>query len=260
MTPKTDRLTERISRRKALRAGVAVSSGLAFGGTAFGTAGAIRKDPSENIVPVHHFVRAEGDTDNPGGPFEDPVSPKPDDDDPLVSRVEGAPVDDGTLPEEEDGDLGQLSWSQFKDVAGRIRLKCVKKGTHVSMHLSGLVPKGLYTVWVVAFDDDFHAEDRALGTAFENLIGSAPLGDNNGGENVFRASQSGEGQVAAIDEPAKFTGPGFIEPGTSERCLLDHYEVHFIGALHLDDETHGPNPRPFGVEHFGFIAKGGEFL
>ncbi len=255
-----DRQTGEISRRSALKTGVAVSSGLAVGRAAFGTAGAIRAAESATVLPVHHFVRAAGDSDGPNGPFEDPVSPKPDDDDRLVSRVEGAPVDDGTAPEEVDGDLGQLTWAQFKDVAGRIRLKCVRKGTHVSMHLSGLVPKGLYTVWVVAFDGDFHAGERALARAFQNLVGSAPLGDNDGGENVFRASQSGEGQVTAIDEPATFTGPGFVDPDTSERCLLEHHEVHFIGALHLDDETYGPNPRPYGVEQFGFVARNGEFM
>lgn len=31
-------------------------------------------DESENIIPVHHFVRAGSDSDDPNGPFEDPVS------------------------------------------------------------------------------------------------------------------------------------------------------------------------------------------
>lgn len=260
MILETNRLTGEITRRNALKAGAAASA-LALGGTAIGTAEKPRPDESENVVPVHHFVRAEGDSDDPNGPFEDPVSSMPDNDDPLVSRIEGAPVDDGTDPAVEDGNLGQLTWGQFKDVEGRIRLKCVEKGTHVSMHLSGLVPKGLYTVWVVAFEKPgFNAEERALGPALENIVGSAPLGDNDGGENVFRASASGEAQVAAIDEPATFTGPAFIEPGTSERCLLDHFEVHVIGALHIDGETHGPAPRPYGVEHFGFIAIDGAFV
>jgi len=261
MTHDSEQQIGGITRRNALKTGAAVTGGLALGGTATGTAGAIRMEESANIIPVHHFVRAEGDSDDPNGPFEDPVSPVPDKGDPLVSRIEGAPVDDGSAPDEEDGDLGQLTWGQYKDVEGRIRLKCIKKGTHVSMHLSGLVPKGLYTAWVVAFEKPgFNAEERALGPALANLVGSAPLGDNDGGENVFRASASGKAQVAAIDEPAKFTGPGFIDPGTSKQCLLDHFEVHFIGALHLDNETHGPDPRPYGVEHFGFIAIDGEFV
>lgn len=252
MTHDSARQTGGLTRRTALKTGGVVTGGLVLGGTAISSAGKIRKAESESIIPVHHFVRAEDDSDDPNGPFLDPVSPVPDDEDLLVSRVEGAPVDDGTMPEKVDGEFGQLTWGEFKDVEGRIRLKCLKKGTHVSMHLSGLVPKGLYTAWVVGFDGPF-VNDRALSTAFQNLIGSAPLGDNDGSESVFRASASGEAQVSAINEPGGFTGPGFIEPETAERCLLDHPEVHIIGALHIDNETHGPKPRPYGVEHFGFI-------
>lgn len=89
---------------------------------------------------------------------------------------------------------------------------------------------------------------------------SVPLGDNDGSESVFHASESGEAQVSVIDESATFTGPGFIDSGDFERCLLEHYEVHFIGAFHLEDKTHGPNPRPYGVEHFGFVAVDEEFV
>lgn len=259
-------LTGGITRRSALKAGMAVSSGLAFGGTAIGTAGATDspKGETENIVPVHHFVRAEG-ADDGESPFEDPTPPKPDADDLLVERVQDLPVDDGTDPGSVDGEMGQLTWRQFRDVEGRMKLKCLEKGTHVSMHLSGLVPGALYTVWVVVFDEDDGGrgfiDDRNLATATENIVGWAPLGENDGSENVFRPSASGEAQITAIDEPAPWpNGPAAGTDRKSEKCLLDEFEVHFVGGFHLDDETQGSQFRPNAVEQFAFIAKDGDLI
>lgn len=269
MTRKTDRSTRGITRRSALKAGVAVSSGLAFGGTAIGTAGAIRKDESENIVPVHHFVRAKGAADgDPSNdipdPFEDPTPPVPDDGDPLVERFQALPVDDGTDPDAVDGEMGQLTWGQFRDVEGRITLKCLEKGTHVSMHLSGLVPKALYTAWVVVFADPGFIPDRNLDTALRNMVGFAPLGTDDGSENVFRASASGEGQVTAIENPSTFPegneGPAWKPGAGTKQCLLDHFEVHIVGGYHLDDQNRGAQFRPNAVEQFAFIAKDGDLV
>lgn len=64
-----------------------------------GTAGATKpsSDELENIIPVHHFVRANGAADgNPADdipdPFQDPTPPKPAADDMLVERFQGLPV------------------------------------------------------------------------------------------------------------------------------------------------------------------------
>ena len=256
MTRQTERVIGEITRRNALKGGIAISSGLAFGGPAIGTAGALRKTETENIIPVDLFVRPEDTAD------QEPTPPTPTDDDLLVERTQGLPVDDGTDPGSVDGEMGQLRWSQFSDIEGRLRLKCLRKGTHVSMHLSGLVPKALYTAWVVVFDEPgFDPDTRDIATATENIVGWAPLGKNDGSENVFRPSASGEAQVTAINRPDTWpNGPAAGTDRESERCLLDEYEVHFIGGWHLDDETHGPQFRPNAVEQFAFVALEGELL
>lgn len=255
MTPETEPPISGITRRDALKAGAAVSSGLAIGGTAIGTAGATRTHESEHIVPVDLFVRPEGTAD------EEPTAPAPTGDDLLVQRRQGLPVDDGTDPENVDGEMGQLTWSEFSDIEGRIRLKCLEKGTHVSMHLSGLVPHALYTAWVVVFDHPgFDPTTRDIETAVEHLVGFAPLGEDDGSENVFRPSASGEAQVTAIDEPAVWPNGPAAGERRSERCLLDEFEVHFVGGYHLDDENQGTQFQPNAVEQFAFIAREGELL
>lgn len=259
-------LTVGLTRRNALKAGMAVSNGLVFGGTVIGTPGA--NDPpkgeTENIVSVHYFVRAEG-TDDGESPFEAPTPPKPEADELLVERFQDLPVDDGTDPDAVDGEMGQLTWGQFRGVEGRMKLKCLEKGTHVSMHLSGLVPRALYTVWVVVFDEDDKGrgfiDDRNLATATKNIVGWAPLGKNDGSENVFRPSASDEAQLTAIDRPDTWpNGPAAGTGRKSEKCLLDEFEVHFVGGFHLDDETQGSQFRPNAVEQFAFIAKDGDLI
>lgn len=256
MKREPNRPTGRITRRNALKACAGVSSGLAFGGTVIGTAGAIRKEASENVIPVNLFVRPEQTKD------QEPTPPAPQGDDLLVERTTGFPVDDGTDPDDVDGEMGQLTWNQFSDIEGRIELKCLEEGTHVSMHLRGLVPRALYTAWVVVFDSPgFDPGTRDIDSAIENVVGWAPLGKNDGSENVFRPSASGEAQITAIDRPDTWpNGPASGTGRESEKCLLDEFEVHFIGGWHLDDKNRGAQFRPNAVEHFAFIAKDRELV
>lgn len=154
-------------------------------------------------MPVDLFVRPNG-TEN-----EEPEPPAPDGDDLLVERIQVLPVDDGTDPDTVDGELGQLTWSEFSDIEGRIKLKCLEKGTHVSMHPGGLVPEALSTAWVVVFDSPgFDSTTRDIEDTTRNIVGWAPLGKNDGSENGFRPSASSEAHIAVIDEPAPWpNGP-----------------------------------------------------
>lgn len=255
----TDEQATRITRRGVLKSSALTAGTFALGGTAVsGTTSAAPPTTaaSSNVVPVDLFVRP-ADTEE-----AEPTPPAPADDDLLVERTRGLPVDDGTDPETVDGEMGQLTWGQFSDIEGRIRLKCLGKGTHVSMHLRGLVPKALYTAWVVVFDSPgFDPTTRNIETATQNVVGWAPLGENDGSENVFRPSASGEAHVTAIDEPDTWpNGPAAATGRESERCLLDEFEVRFIGGYHLDDVNRGSQFRPNAVEQFAFVATDGELV
>src|SRR5438094_980688 len=46
----------------------------------------------------------------------------------------------------------QVTWGEWTDVEGQAAVKCIKQGSHIVLHLSGLIPNGQYTAWVVAFD------------------------------------------------------------------------------------------------------------
>jgi hypothetical protein len=263
---RTDRTAEdrpRVHRRRYL--GV-LGTGLALGSMGVGGAAAVgpgRGGPPEHassgkLHPASLFVRPAGTAE------QEPRAPAPSGDDLLVERRAGHPVDDGTDPDVVDGDLGQLTWERFAAVEGRIRVKCLTEGTHVSMHLRNLVPNGVYTAWTVLFGPPgFDGGTRLIGEpggegALGNVVGFGPLGPADGSENAFRASASGEGQVSTIQPGGPLGAAGAVE-----QCALEEFEWHVIVGLHLDGRTHGrlfddPESPGSAVEQAAFVFSGGD--
>lgn len=170
LTRRTDPLLDNLSRRDALRTGAALSGGLAVSGLTTSTGRADQENgvceaESEQIITPHTGVRAED--------ASDPGSPKPEDDDLLVERAAGNPVDDG-FDLSLDGD--QLTWCEFSNVNGKLTVEGSEEGTHVELEVRGLVPRSLYTVWNVVFDEPGFVDDRDPNVAFEHLSGVGPLG------------------------------------------------------------------------------------
>ena len=117
----------------------------------------------------------------------------------------------------------------------------------MTLHLSRLIPRGVYTIWNVVF------KEPGFEPTFANLIGLGALGVPSGTQNVFRASASGEGAVSAITEAGALSMKGSIGACAPN----DEFEWHVVGAYHLDGQSHGASLGPDGtaVEQFGFIFK-----
>ncbi|MBI1786453.1 MAG: hypothetical protein HYR60_02740 [Acidobacteria bacterium] len=139
----------------------------------------------------------------------------------------------------------QVTLGEFRMAQGSISVKCTARGTRTSIHLNGLIPDGIYTVWLLNF--------RPPG-GLENLIGGGALGGDNGASaNVFVADRDGEAYLTAVNPPGPLTMMGEIGacwPATAE-------ELHVVGVYHIDGASHGPVPGPAGtaVEHFGFMFR-----
>ena len=127
---------------------------------------------------------------------------------------------------------------------GTATVKCINQGTHVVVHLSGLRTKGVYTVWVFTYESPgFDGMDPRV-----NRIGVGALGANDGSQNSFRASASGEGQLSQTMPPGALSAFG-----NAGACLpLDEFEFHLVVFSHTDGQTHGPVPGP-GFPEGGFI-------
>jgi hypothetical protein len=141
----------------------------------------------------------------------------------------------------------QVTLAEFNAPTGEASVKCLDHGTHVTLHVSGLIPNGVYTVWVLTF--------RAPGfdPTLSNLSAVGALGTPDGTRNVFTASSRGAGDITAI---TRF-GPLSMLGSIGDCALTDEYEFHVVGAYQIDGQTYGPNLGPDGtaVEQFGFVFK-----
>ena len=116
--------------------------------------------------------------------------------------------------------------SEWLAARGRASVKCINKGTHVVVEMSGLIPNGVYTIWYVSFDKA------------GNFNGVGALGPKDGSQNHFEATANGDGEVSAIMQAGSLS-----IVGDATGCELDHPFV-LLGVYHLDGETHGGFPGP----------------
>lgn len=134
-----------------------------------------------------------------------------------------------------------VTLGEYITVGGRASVNCVQSGTLTVLHLSGLLPKGVYTIWNVIPSATAGVAPVAVGS----------LGTDDGTQNTFHASASGEGQISAIT-PA---GPLSVR-GTYPACGLSaDPELHLVVAYHFDNQTHGTGPGPANqfIEQFVFV-------
>jgi len=142
-------------------------------------------------------------------------------------------------------DGSQVTLGEFTAAEGRVRVKCVGEDMLLDAHFSGLLPNGVYTLWLALLNPPFDG-------TFANLFAVGAAGPQDGSQNGFRASASGEGQVSLMisEGPLTFI-PGEIQDG----CLFDDPTIaqwFIVGAYHTDGQTHGGDPGP-RIEPFLFI-------
>jgi hypothetical protein len=121
----------------------------------------------------------------------------------------------------------QLTLGEYTAVKGSAKVKCISTGTHSVLHFSGLVPNGVYTVWLLIF-----------GNGGPDPTAAGALGTTNPIENFFTASASGEGQLSVTTPEEDLSAFGHVGP-----CWLNSpAQLHLV--FHSDNQTHGPEPGP----------------
>jgi len=121
-----------------------------------------------------------------------------------------------------------VTLGEWVNVTGSASANCINQGTHIVVHLSGLLPKAVYSEWLIVPNTPPTPGFRAVGAA----------GTPDGTENVFYTSASGEGELSTIT-PA---GPLSFIHGMFPACGLDLPEFHVVIAYHIDQRAWGPNP------------------
>lgn len=180
---------------------------------------------NHQLVAVSLFVENENNT-------------TPEDDETLLFETRThAPV--------VDRNGNQITWGQFRDMKGTAIIQAKGNSTLITLHLKGLVPDGLYTIWNVTF------KKPGFSTTEDNMIGVGVVGKSDGSESYFRATSEGTAEFAATVDAGDLSMLGKI----SAHPFLNEFEWHIVGSYHMDDKTHGPNLGPDGtvVEQFAFV-------
>jgi hypothetical protein len=136
----------------------------------------------------------------------------------------------------------QLNLAEFNMAQGTVAVKCGKSGTRTSVHMNGLVPYGMYTVWLVVFG----AGGPAAGNIGVGVIGS----DNGASQNLVQADKDGEAEFTAVNPGGVLSASGNI----GACWTSSESEVHVVGIYHIDGSAHGSSPGPGGtfIEQFEF--------
>ncbi|HZM91750.1 MAG TPA: hypothetical protein VFF31_34840 [Blastocatellia bacterium] len=179
--------------------------------------------------PTQKTVRASFDITVPASdPVYDSAGiPAVADDTPLYANASGLCDHLFPLIAPDEHHITLREWTKAK---GNALIKCGKRGTHVVLQVSGLIPNGVYTVWVGTF------QAPGLTPDFANLIGLGSLGAPDGSENVILASSQGTAQLSVFHPAGDFSMFG------SSECLSEEFEVLLWLPLHLDGQTHGGVP------------------
>ena len=137
-----------------------------------------------------------------------------------------------------------LTLEEFDAVTGKLKMTCTPEGTRVDLKLEGLIPFGLYSVWVLVFDEPGFTPD------FAHEIAEGVPGGNEGLYSSFVAGADGTGTYSEIVPEGDMSFFGSVTD-----CLLDEYEVHIVGAYHMDGKTYGGELGPDGkaVEQFAWV-------
>ena len=150
----------------------------------------------------------------------------------VVNANWQAPVGDATLLFDAVGhapvvapDGHQITLGEFNMASGWADVKCVNTGTHVVIHLSGLIPNGVYTIWTMVMNSS------------HNFIGVGALGAPDGSENAFTASPAGTASLSVIMPAGNLSAFGKIG-----NCFGSEFEVLLSTAYHMDGLTHGGVP------------------
>jgi hypothetical protein len=136
-----------------------------------------------------------------------------------------------------------VTLAEWQAIKGEAHAMCTGDGTWFTLKMKGLIPGGLYTVWIGPFVGEGMLLNPDGGPDFSNGPGLGALGQPDGSENSFYASADGKAELSVF-QPA---GP-LSAFGSMPACLFGETEGQQITqviltlALHLDGKTYGPVP------------------
>ena len=141
----------------------------------------------------------------------------------------------------------QITLGEFLQVRGVAEVTTPGQGTSVALDLQGLIPGGLYSLWVLTFETPgFHG-------TYDHLVGYGAFALTGTGGNTFTAGSSGTTSISGTMHAQSLSVFGSVR-----NCLCTEYEVHIIAAYHLNNLIKNGNPGDLDswITHFMFPLRG----
>lgn len=201
----------------------------------------VPKGPSPKAQPALHQVDSVANT-GVFRTFGDSTGAVPTSDETLLFTRGGACPPPNALTPILAPDGHHVTFGEWNAVDGQVVVKCIRSGSLVVAHLSGLIPNGQYSAWVVTFKaPGFNPDPTLPNPPAANAVSAGPLGPQDGSENGFVADDDGEGQIVGVLPPGPMS---LLHLVTFDGCLTDEvgFQVHI--AYHIDGQTHGPTQGP----------------
>ena len=134
-----------------------------------------------------------------------------------------------------------LTFGEFDRVQGLAVANCSGAGTHLTLNLKGLLPDGIYTVWLIVRE---HGMDGS-----PVLVGLGSFGAAAGGDSQLIVAADGTSSISVVQPAGSLSTsvPPQPEASMDERyvvgsCLFEEaiFEAHVI--YHNDGLMHGDYP------------------
>ena len=118
-----------------------------------------------------------------------------------------------------------VTLGEWDNAEGSVEIYCSGETTVMEFSFSGLLPEGVYTLWVGPMSGN-------------NILGTGALGDGSGTDNILDVSPLGNAEISVSMEPGSLS-----VFGTLSSCLLTNQtDIVLILDYHIDGQTHGASP------------------
>jgi len=136
----------------------------------------------------------------------------------------------------------QLTLSEWKEAEGTARFRCIGRATFYEMEFSGLIPNGVYTVWVSPLLSQKTVQ--SVWTPNTDILGVGALGGSGGLKNIVMADELGNALLTGDMGSGPLSNFGEI---TS--CVLTSANgLAMILDYHIDGNTYGDTAGPDHTE------------
>ena len=119
----------------------------------------------------------------------------------------------------------QVTLGEWNNAEGIVNIFCDGDTSHLEFTFSGLLPEGVYTLWVGPMDGS-------------TILGTGALGDGSGTDNILDVDSNGDATISLSMEAGSLSVAGSL----ASCVLTSQVDIVLILDYHIDGKTYGSSP------------------